>query len=96
MYSRIINHPKFYLFDTGVYRAVRPKGPLDRPEEIEVKRAASLRARDLNGLKAFAKDYPESNLYMFYGGKKRKFIDDINLIPTEEALPDLPALLKQK
>ena len=28
-------HPKFFLFDTGVYRALRPKGPLDRPEEID-------------------------------------------------------------
>lgn len=28
-------HPKFYLFDAGVFRALRPKGPLDRAEEIE-------------------------------------------------------------
>lgn len=28
-------HPKFYLFDAGVYRAVRPKGPLDSREEID-------------------------------------------------------------
>jgi predicted AAA+ superfamily ATPase len=27
-------HPKFYLFDAGVYRSLRPAGPLDRPEEI--------------------------------------------------------------
>ena len=27
-------HPKFYLFDAGVFRAIRPRGPLDRPEEI--------------------------------------------------------------
>lgn len=31
----LISHPKFYLFDAGVYYALRPKGPLDRPEEIE-------------------------------------------------------------
>jgi len=30
----LVAHPKFYLFDTGVYRSLRPKGPLDRPEEI--------------------------------------------------------------
>lgn len=29
------SHPKFYLFDTGVFRALRPKGILDRVEEIE-------------------------------------------------------------
>jgi len=27
-------HPKFYFFDPGVYRSLRPQGPLDRPEEI--------------------------------------------------------------
>lgn len=27
-------HHKFYYFDAGVYRSVRPRGPLDRPEEI--------------------------------------------------------------
>ena len=32
---RLVSHPKFYFFDTGVYRAIRPKGPLDRPEEID-------------------------------------------------------------
>jgi predicted AAA+ superfamily ATPase len=28
-------HPKFYLFDAGVYRSLRPKGPLDSPSEID-------------------------------------------------------------
>ncbi len=28
-------HPKFYFFDAGVYRSLRPRGPLDRTEEIE-------------------------------------------------------------
>lgn len=32
---RIITHPKFYFFDPGVYRTIRPKGPLDSPEEID-------------------------------------------------------------
>ena len=27
-------HPKFYFFDTGLYRKLRPSGPLDRSEEI--------------------------------------------------------------
>jgi len=30
-----VAHPKFYFFDAGVYRALRPKGPLDKPEEID-------------------------------------------------------------
>ncbi|MGH7471435.1 MAG: DUF4143 domain-containing protein [Longimicrobiales bacterium] len=30
-----VAHPKLFLFDAGVYRSLRPRGPLDRPEEIE-------------------------------------------------------------
>jgi len=29
------SHPKFYFFDAGVYRSLRPRGPLDRAEEID-------------------------------------------------------------
>ncbi|MDJ0761368.1 MAG: ATP-binding protein [Myxococcota bacterium] len=32
---RLVSHPKFYFFDAGIFRAIRPKGPLDRPEEID-------------------------------------------------------------
>jgi len=30
-----VAHPKFYYFDAGVFRSLRPTGPLDRPEEIQ-------------------------------------------------------------
>jgi uncharacterized protein len=30
-----IVHPKLFVFDAGVFRSLRPRGPLDRPEEIE-------------------------------------------------------------
>ncbi|MFO7820765.1 MAG: DUF4143 domain-containing protein [Lentisphaeria bacterium] len=32
---RLTHHPKFFLFDTGVFRTLRPTGPLDRPAEID-------------------------------------------------------------
>jgi predicted AAA+ superfamily ATPase len=32
---RITQHPKFFLFDTGVFRALRPTGPLDSDAEID-------------------------------------------------------------
>lgn len=32
---RLAVHPKFYFFDAGVYRTLRPAGPLDAPEEVE-------------------------------------------------------------
>ena len=31
---KLVAHPKFYFFDSGVFQNLRPKGPLDRPEEI--------------------------------------------------------------
>lgn len=31
---RLVSHPKFYIFDVGVYRTLRPTGPLDTPEEV--------------------------------------------------------------
>ncbi len=139
---RMVRHPKFYFFDTGVYRAIRPKGPLDRPEEIEgtaletlvfqellavrdlhrlgyelfywrtsngqevdfvlygeagvvaieVQWAAKVRSRELRGLKAFARDYPQASLYIFYGGDTTMYIDDITLMPVQEALRQLPSL----
>jgi predicted AAA+ superfamily ATPase len=32
---RLIAHPKFYYFDAGVYRTLRPMGPLDAVEEVD-------------------------------------------------------------
>jgi predicted AAA+ superfamily ATPase len=32
---RLTSRPKLFLFDAGVFRSLRPAGPLDRPEEIE-------------------------------------------------------------
>ena len=29
-----IVHPKFFFFDAGVFRSLRPAGPLDQPQEI--------------------------------------------------------------
>ncbi|MDP2968138.1 MAG: DUF4143 domain-containing protein, partial [Deltaproteobacteria bacterium] len=32
---RLAVHPKFYFFDAGVYRVLRPMGLLDAPEEVD-------------------------------------------------------------
>ncbi len=32
---KLISHSKFYFFDVGVFRTLRPMGPFDRPEEAE-------------------------------------------------------------
>ena len=140
---KMISHAKFYYFDVGVYRAIRPRGPLDSVEEaegaacetlvyqelqainhyynyeyelyfwrtvdkievdfilygpkgiiaIEVKRSDTISLNDLKGLKAFGGDYPEAKLFLFYGGKRREYIGNIQLIPLEEALPSLPEII---
>lgn len=46
---RLTLHPKFFLFDSGVYRAIRPMGPLDTPEESD---GASLETLCLQELRA--------------------------------------------
>ena len=32
---KMVQHQKFYFFDVGVYQTLRPRGPLDRPSEID-------------------------------------------------------------
>ena len=139
MYKR----PKFLFFDTGVYRAIRPRGPLDTPELIdgaaletilfqelraindyydlgydlsywrtrskleidfilygerglhafEVKRAATIRSKDLKALREFLKDYPIGQATLLYGGSKKQWIDDIAILPFEEGLLGLRDIL---
>jgi predicted AAA+ superfamily ATPase len=47
-------HPKFYLFDTGVFRSLRPHGPLDRPEEMEGQALEGLVAQHLRAWMAYS------------------------------------------
>ncbi|MBU2437107.1 MAG: AAA family ATPase [Candidatus Omnitrophica bacterium] len=47
------NHPKFYYFDTGVFRSLRLTGPLDRPEEIEGSALEGLVAQHLVSWNAY-------------------------------------------
>lgn len=32
---RLVSHPKFFFFDAGVYRGLRPRGPLDSDADID-------------------------------------------------------------
>jgi len=48
-------HPKFYLFDTGVFRSLRPRGPLDRPEEIDGQALEGLVAQHLRAWIAYSR-----------------------------------------
>ncbi|OGQ67577.1 MAG: ATPase [Deltaproteobacteria bacterium RIFCSPLOWO2_12_FULL_50_11] len=140
---RMIVHPKFYFFDVGVFKTLRPMGPLDMPEEaqgaaletllfqellalndylhlgykiyywrtasdievdfilygergikaFEIKRTAKVQDSMLKGLKAFRNDYPPTRCYFIYGGEKRMWMDDIEIIPVHEFLKILPDIL---
>ena len=50
---RMTAHPKFYFFDAGVYRAIRPAGPLDSPEEIDGSALETLVYQDLRAAIAY-------------------------------------------
>ena len=55
-------HPKFYLFDAGVFRAIRARGPLDLTEGIE---GAALEGLVGQHLRAWI-HYSRSNHELFY------------------------------
>lgn len=46
---QLITHSKFFYFDAGVFRAIRPTGPLDSPAEID---GPTLETLVLQGLRA--------------------------------------------
>jgi len=50
------SHPKFYYFDAGVFRSLRPAGPLDAPQEIEGAALEGLVAQHLRAWNAYGDD----------------------------------------
>lgn len=140
---KMIAHTKFYFFDTGIYRTIRPMGPLDNPENVsgmaletlflqnlqaindyynfgykiyfyrtvlgvevdfvlyggkgivafEIKRSDKISRSDFSGLRAFLSDYPIARGYLVYGGKRKMRDGNIEIIPMEDALKNLPELL---
>jgi predicted AAA+ superfamily ATPase len=47
---QLAQHQKFYVFDAGVFRSLRPRGPLDAPEEIDGPSLEGLVAQHLRAL----------------------------------------------
>lgn len=140
---RLIVHPKFYFFDVGVYRAIRPSGPLDQPEMIEgaaletlffqellaineyynlgyrlfyyrtaagqevdfiaygprgikafeIKRTGKIFPPMLANLKSFLRDYPQSKVFLAYGGSQPMRMETIEIVPFSQCLKNLPQIL---
>lgn len=141
---RMVAHPKFYFFDTGIYRVLRPMGPLDMPEmaegvaletlifqnlnavnaalhlgykiyywrtpdgmevdfilygdkglfAFEVKRTGRISRAYLSGLRSFLKNYPMAKSYFIYGGQRTMREKEIEILPVEYFLKNLPAILQ--
>jgi predicted AAA+ superfamily ATPase len=69
-----VTHPKFYLFDAGLFRALRSTGPMDSPHEIE---GAALEGLVAGHLRAWI-DYGNSGARLYYwrtiGGTEVDFV----------------------
>lgn len=50
---RLVSHPKFYFFDVGLYRTLRPIGPLDMPEEVSGHAVETLFLQELIAINAY-------------------------------------------
>lgn len=58
----VVQHSKFYIFDPGIFYYLRPRGPLDRPEEME---GAALEGLVAQHLRAWI-DYGLSSCKLYY------------------------------
>ena len=70
----LISHPKFYYFDSGVFRKLRPTGPLDRTEEIA---GAALEGFILQNLLAFNEYNGNKNKIYYWRTKSGTEVDFI-------------------
>ena len=68
----LISHNKFYFFDAGVFRSLRPSGPLDKSEEIS---GAALEGLVLQHLTAWNSYTGEKNKIYFWRTRSGSEVD---------------------
>lgn len=73
-YRALVGHPKFYYFDTGVFRSLRPKGPIDREAELEGPALEGLVAQHL---RAWVQAQRESHQFCFWRTRSQLEVDFI-------------------
>jgi len=71
---RLVSHSKFYFFDCGVYRAIRPIGPLDVDDEVSGISAESLVLSQLVANNDLLKLGYEVNYYRTASGVEVDFV----------------------
>lgn len=70
----LVAHDKFFYFDAGVYRSIRPKGPLDRPEEIEGMALEGLIAQHLRAWASYRRVPAELSYWRTKSGSEVDFV----------------------
>jgi len=71
---KLIAHDKFYLFDCGVYRQLRPAGPLDTPAEIDGAALESLVAQNLLAWNAYLNEPYQISYWHSYEHQEVDFV----------------------
>jgi uncharacterized protein len=81
----LTSHPKFYFFDAGVYRAVRPRGPLDPVEEIDGAAIETLVAQELRAINDGLQLGYQLSFWRTRGGQEVDFVlyGELGLIAIE-------------
>ena len=67
-------HPKFYHFDAGVFRSLRPEGPLDRPEKVHGAALEGLVAQHLRAWIAYSSEDFELFFWRTRAGSEVDFV----------------------
>lgn len=71
---RMSVHPKFYLVDAGLFRSLRPVGPLDRPEELAGPALEGLVAAHLRAWIAYANTRDTLSYWRTRNGNEVDFV----------------------
>ena len=71
---KLVSHPKFYIFDSGVYQIVRPRGPLDISSEINGSAFEGLVAQHLRAWCHYTKEKHELYFWRTSAGSEVDFI----------------------
>ena len=69
-----VAHEKIYLFDAGVFRSLRPKGPLDRPEEMDGQALEGLVVQHLRAWAAYSRNDAELFFWRTRAGAEVDFV----------------------
>jgi predicted AAA+ superfamily ATPase len=91
-------HPKLYLFDAGVFRSLRPRGPVDRPSEIDGAGLEGLVAQHLRAWIAYSGREVSLHFWRTRSGVEVDFVgygaDDFWAIEVKNASVVRPADLR--